>query len=266
MVGAARFRKRERRELRQPEKFKALNTLGEHDYASIKLLQIASGCSNHGVSLLNRKPGELALHRLRQVHTFPMIHPFSFTSPTLQPSHKRVARSLTKACLLGAAAISLVAGSAKAAAPLLRSDCSFGSDLSQAPCSTTSLLLAGDKILQFTDLGALGNPTLPSGSLALIWNDLGAAGISPEDTYQLLTAFEPNVPNPTSGFYNTGFYSYNLTINPAYVADGYTFKDIEIDITHSGGSPIVSKAATGLISNPLVSLNDAGVGPVPLAA
>lgn len=162
------------------------------------------------------------------------------------------------ACFLGIATTTISAGAARANDD--RFDCSFGDDITHPSCASfpSDGWLLGDKLFKLTDPGSLGTTAPPSGTLSFIWSDLGAVGISPEDTYQVLTSFEPNIPPPLSGFY-----SYSLSIDPSLGA-GYSFRDVELDVVHAGSGQTVTKTATGLV-NPMVSLDGAPVGPLPFS-
>ncbi|MFM7268122.1 MAG: hypothetical protein ACKOZT_05980 [Cyanobium sp.] len=93
--------------------------------------------------------------------------------------------------------------------------------------------------------------------MSFIYSDFGPAGVSPEDNYQVLTIFDPVIPAP-----NSGSYAYTLSIDSTLGA-GYTFKDVELDVIHSGSGQEVTKNATGVPD--LISLNGDPVLPVAFA-
>jgi hypothetical protein len=71
-------------------------------------------------------------------------------------------------------------------------------------------------------------------------------------------AFDPSLPPPF-----TGSYTYDLAIVPG---NGYTFKDVELDVDHFGIGVEATKTVVGGVPSPvvLVSVDGAPVGPVPL--
>jgi hypothetical protein len=168
-------------------------------------------------------------------------------------------RVLLAAGLLGGASLSVLgAGSAKADDSFI---CGLGGATSislsyQGQCNTvdwTAGWSKGDKVFKLTDFAQLdANP--PSGLLSFIYNDFGPVGVSPEDTYNVLTSFFPNIAPPSSGSY-----AYTLAIDPVLGA-GYTFDSVELDVNHSGTGQVVTKAVTGVPD--LVSTNGVPVGPV----
>ena len=166
-----------------------------------------------------------------------------------------LSKTLLTAGLLGAAISGLSAGSANAADTFKR--CTFG-DFTEPglfPCTNTTTWTLGDKIFTLTDPGTLDGTAPPSGMLSFIWDDLGSAGVSPTDMYNVLASFFPSIPPPS-----TGYYEYTLEIAPGY---GYTFKDVELDVTHAGTGQTVTKTVEG--GPVLISVDGAAVGPVPLS-
>jgi hypothetical protein len=172
-----------------------------------------------------------------------------------------LSKALLTAGLLGAASVS--AGSANAADT--RKSCVFGGYVSDlAPkctdewASSTTQWELGDKIFKFTEFSVFDHAAPPRGLFSFIWDDLGAPGVSPTDIYNVLVDFIPSVLPPVAGSY-----SYTLQIKPAGVAAGYTFKDVELDVNHSGVGQVVTKTIAGIPD--LISTNGAPVGPVPLS-
>ena len=168
-----------------------------------------------------------------------------------------LSKALLTAGLLGGAALStLGAGSAQAAGG--RFDCSFGGALTPpASCSGINWTL-GDKTLtnfSFAPGTPVGGP--PDGVFSFIWDDLGAPGVSTEDMWTTLATFNPSLPPP-----NTGSYSYDLAITSGPM----TFKDVELDVDHTGTGQVVTKTIIGGGSpGPLVSVDGMPVGPLPLS-
>ena len=166
-----------------------------------------------------------------------------------------LSKTLLTAGLLGGAALStLGAGSAQAADG--RFDCSFGASVAHATrCNSGFEWKLEDKILKnfsFAPGTPAGGP--PSGDFAFIYSDFGAAGLSPEDTWQALAVFDPILPPPS-----TGSYKYDLEITPAAIAAGWTFETVELDVIHSGTGQKVTKTITGGIPDPLVLVSNNGI-------
>jgi len=169
-----------------------------------------------------------------------------------------LSRSLLAAGLLGAAISGLSAGSAQADQS---KRCTFGTYTDSNPTcladSPTAGWTLGDKIFTMTDFGTLGAPNT-SGLLSFIWNDFPPAAnvVSPNDIYNVLVDFVPSVAPPA-----TGNYAYTLAIVPPYLAQGYTFNTVELDVNHSGTGQVVTKVVTNLPGSPLISTNGVPAGP-----
>lgn len=184
----------------------------------------------------------------------------------LKATHKGRATMLSKtllaAGLLGAAISGLSAGSAQADE---YKRCTFGTYTDMNPtCAADSPTLGwklGDKIFKMIDFGTLGAVDGASGLLSFIWNDFPALGVTPNDNWNVLVDFIPSVPPPL-----TGYYKYELDVDTANYP-GYTFKDVELDVNHSGVGQEVTKTIVkstdpSVVLNTLVSMNGAPVGPV----
>jgi hypothetical protein len=180
-------------------------------------------------------------------------------------THKGRATTLSKtlltAGLLGAAALSTL-GAGSAQADEFRR-CTFGTYTDSNPtCVVDDPRLGwqlGDKIFKMIDFGTLGTAGGATGLLSFIWNDFPPTGIvSPTDNWNVLVDFLPSVPPPS-----TGFYKYELSIAPAYIAQGYTFKDVELDVNHSGSGQTVTKEVSDVPTSPLISVDGDPVLPQP---
>jgi len=179
-----------------------------------------------------------------------------------------LSKALLTAILLGGAALStLGAGSAHA----LRLDCSFGAASAYLPlCKdvdwTLGWTLGDKKLTNLTFLpgiptGPAGGP--PSGDFSFIWNDFGAAGLSVEDEWTTVAAFNPSLPPP-----NTGSYSYDLEIIEPWKSQGWTFDTVELDVDSSGTGQKVQKEvkdAVGLTIDTLESMDGVPEGPMPIS-
>ena len=170
-----------------------------------------------------------------------------------------LSKTLLTAGLLGGAALStLGAGSALAAFP--REDCSFGASMAHDKCDVV-FGAAGftgwdlvDKKLTNLDLLNVGSA---SGDFSFIYDDFGPTGLSPEDMWQTLITFDPDLPPPF-----TGSYSYNLSITDP----GKSFLNVKLEDVQAG-STTVTKTITGGSPSPLVltSIDGGDMGPVPLS-
>jgi hypothetical protein len=174
-----------------------------------------------------------------------------------------LSKALLTAGLLGGAALStLGAGSAQAVE--YRNDCAFG-DTSMSlfdkcrELAWTTGWTQGDKTLtNLTFLSTIAENEDPSGIFSFIWDDFTSNGVSPDDVWTVVAEFNPTLPPP-----NTGSYSYDLAITSGPL----TFKDVELDVDHSGTGQEVIKTITGGSPDPLVlnSMNGMPDGPKPLS-
>jgi hypothetical protein len=107
----------------------------------------------------------------------------------------------------------------------------------------------------------LSNAAPASGDFSFIYDDFGAPGLTPEDMWQALITFDPDLPDPLNGSY-----SYDLDITPAGIAAGLTFLNVKLEDIQAG-STTVTKTITGGSPNPLVltSINGGDMGPEPLS-
>ena len=171
-----------------------------------------------------------------------------------------LSRTLLTAGLLGGAAVAtLGAGSAQA---VVRFDCSFGASTAHAKCvdvfGAPGFLgwTLEDKKLTNLDL-SLTAPA--SGDFSFIYDDFGAPGLSPEDMWQALITFDPDLPDPLNGSY-----SYNLDITPAGIAAGLTFLNVKLEDIQAGSTTVTKTIIGG--GNPVLTSIDGGdMGPVPLS-
>ena len=162
-----------------------------------------------------------------------------------------ISKALLTAGLLGGAALSsLGAGSAQAASD--RRDCSFGAVTTFTPCSPAPEWILADKKLTNLIFPVSGPP---SGDFSFIYNDFGAPGLSVEDMWTTVASFNPDLPDPT-----TGSYSYDLEIIEPWKSQGWTFKDIELDVDHAGTGQVVTKTIIGGGNPVLISNNGMPVG------
>jgi hypothetical protein len=172
-----------------------------------------------------------------------------------------LSKALLTAGLLGGAALStLGAGSAQAVE--YRNDCAFG-DTSMSlfdkcrELAWTTGWTQGDKTLtNLTFLSTIAENEDPSGIFSFIWDDFTSNGVSPDDIWTVVAEFNPALPPP-----NTGSYSYDLAITSGPL----TFKDVALDVDHSGTGQEVTKTIVGGGSPVLVSMDGDPVGPVPLS-
>jgi hypothetical protein len=165
-----------------------------------------------------------------------------------------LSKALLTAGLLGGAALStLGAGSAQAASD--RRDCSFGNSMAHPSCSGINWTLQDKNLTNLTF-----SPTAPpSGDFSFIYDDFGAPGLSPEDMWQALVVFDPDLPDPL-----TGSYSYNLDITSAGIAAGLTFLNVKLEDIQAG-STTVTKTIIGGGNPVLTSIDGNDMGPVPLS-
>jgi len=158
-------------------------------------------------------------------------------------------KTILTASLLGGTALStLGAGSAQASTQL---DCSFGSSTASPNCSLINWAIGwtlGDKILSNLDLTSVGTA---SGIFSFI-------EIIPSEMYSANANFNPVIPPP-----NAGSFSYDLSITPQGIADGYSFESVELGVNHQGTVQEVTKTITG--GPTLISMNGAEIGPVPIS-
>jgi hypothetical protein len=180
-------------------------------------------------------------------------------------THKRRATTLSKtlltAGLLGGAALStLGAGSAQAASV----SCSFGTSTEHDQCSTitwsTGWELEDKKLTNLTYFPTIGPANAPpSGDFSFIYDDFGAPGLSPEDMWQVLTVFDPDLPEPL-----TGSYSYDLSITDP----GKSFLNVKLEDIQAGSTivkKVVKDSSGANILASLESINGGDMGPVPLS-
>ena len=175
-----------------------------------------------------------------------------------------LSKALLTASLLGGAALStLGAGSALA---VDRFDCRFGASTSLHPlCSSIDWVTGwthtdSDKKLTNLDL-SLTAPA--SGDFSFIYDDFGAPGLSPEDMWQALITFDPDLPDPLNGSY-----SYNLDITPAGIAAGLTFLNVKLEDVQAGSTKVnkvVKDSSGAIILASLESIDGGDMGPVPLS-
>jgi hypothetical protein len=90
----------------------------------------------------------------------------------------------------------------------------------------------------------VGGP--PSGDFSFIYDDFTPLGLTANDEWTTLAVFDPSL-----GLPSTGSYSYDLAIN----APGWTFKSVELDVTHSGSGQDVTKVVKDAIGSPIATLN-----------
>jgi hypothetical protein len=194
-------------------------------------------------------------------------HPFATLPSTnmfrINQHTTTLSKALLTAGLLGGAALStLGAGSALAAFP--REDCSFGASMAHAKCDVV-FGAAGftgwdlvDKKLTNLDLSNVGSA---SGDFSFIYDDFGPTGLSPEDMWQTLITFDPDLRDPLNGSY-----SYDLEIIEPWKSQGWTFLNVKLEDVQAG-STTVTKTITGGSPSPLVltSIDGGDMGPVPLS-
>ena len=173
-----------------------------------------------------------------------------------------LSKTFLTAGLLGGAALStLGAGSALAAGG--RMDCSFGNSDAHGLCSAVNWTVGWtlkDKTLTnltFFPFIPAGGP--PSGDFSFIYDDFGAPGLDLADEWTTLAVFDPSLGTPS-----TGSYSYDLAITPG----PWSFKDVELDVDHSGVGQDVKKVVKNALGAPIVTLNSIDgmpVGPDPIS-
>ena len=171
-----------------------------------------------------------------------------------------LSKALLTAGLLGGAALStLGAGSALA---VDRFDCKFGASTSIHPLCSSIDWVTGwtleDKKLTKLDLSNVGPA---SGDFSFIYDDFGPIGLTPDDMWQALITFDPDIPDPLNGSY-----SYDLNITPAGVAAGGRFENVKLEDIQAG-STTVTKTILGGSPNPVIltSIDGGDMGPVPLS-
>jgi hypothetical protein len=171
-----------------------------------------------------------------------------------------LSKALLTASLLGGAALStLGAGSALAASD--RRDCSFGASTAHTKC--VDVFVPGfmgwtleDKKLTNLDL-SLAAPA--SGDFSFIYDDFGAPGLTPEDMWQALITFDPDLPDPLNGSY-----SYDLEI----INSPWTFLNVKLEDVQAGSTKVnkvVKDSSGAIILASLESIDGGDMGPVPLS-
>ncbi len=174
----------------------------------------------------------------------------------------KLSKALLTAGLLGGAAVAtLGAGSAQA---VDRFDCRFGASTSiHDPCSSidwvTGWTLEDKKLtnLVFGPAFQAGGP--PSGDFSFLYDDLGAPGLSPEDMWQTLITFDPDIPDPL-----TGSYSYDLAITPP----GFAFDSVSLSVIQTGSTKVnkvVTDASGAIILASLEAIGAMPDGPEPIS-
>jgi hypothetical protein len=191
-------------------------------------------------------------------------HPFATLPSTNMFRINQHTTTLSKALLTagllgGTAVVTLGAGSALAAGG--RFDCSFGTSIAHAKC--VDVFVPGflgwtleDKKLTNLDL-SLTAPA--SGDFSFIYDDFALPGLTPEDMWQALITFDPDLPDPL-----TGSYSYDLDITPAGIAAGWRFESVKLEDVQAGSTKVTKTIVGG--GNPvLISIDGGDMGPVPLS-
>jgi len=189
-------------------------------------------------------------------------HPFATLPSTnmlkINQHTTKLSKALLTAGLLGGAAVAtLGAGSALAAFP--REDCSFGASMAHAKCDVV-FGAAGftgwdlvDKKLTNLDLSNVGSA---SGDFSFIYDDFGPTGLSPEDMWQTLITFDPDLPDPL-----IGSYSYDLAIT----APGFAFDSVKLEDVQAGKTKVKKVVENALGATILESIDGADMGPVPIS-
>jgi hypothetical protein len=191
-------------------------------------------------------------------------HPFATLPSTNMFRINQHTTTLSKALLTagllgGTAVVTLGAGSALAAGG--RFDCSFGTSIAHAKC--VDVFVPGflgwtleDKKLTNLDL-SLTAPA--SGDFSFIYDDFALPGLTPEDMWQALITFDPDLPDPL-----TGSYSYDLDITPAGIAAGWRFESVKLEDVQAGSTKVTKTIVGG--GNPVLISTDGGdMGPVLLS-
>lgn len=189
-------------------------------------------------------------------------HPFATLPSTnmlkINQHTTKLSKALLTAGLLGGAAVAtLGAGSAQA---VDRFDCRFGASTSIHPLCTSIDWVTGwdleDKKLTNLVLGPAfqaGGP--PSGDFSFLYDDLGAPGFSPEDMWQTLITFDPDIPDPL-----TGSYSYDLAVT----APGFAFDSVSLSVIQTGSTK-VKKEVVGSTNVILEAIGAMPDGPEPIS-
>ncbi len=188
-------------------------------------------------------------------------HPFATLPSTnmlkINQHTTKLSKALLTAGLLGGAAVAtLGAGSAQAASG--RFDCSFGASIAHAKC--VDVFVPGfmgwtleDKKLTNLDLT---NTVPASGDFSFIYDDFAAPGLSPEDMWQALITFDPDLPDPL-----IGSYSYDLAIT----APGFAFDSVKLEDVQAGKTKVKKVVENALGATILESIDGANMGPVPIS-
>ena len=190
-------------------------------------------------------------------------HPFATLPSTnmlkINQHTTKLSKALLTAGILGGTAVAtLGAGSALA---VDRFDCSFGNSTAHPLCTSINWVTGWtleDKKL--TNLN-LTNTVPANGDFSFIYDDFGPTGLSPEDMWQALITFDPDLPDPL-----IGSYSYDLAIIEPWKSQGWTFLNVKLEDVQAG-STTVTKTITGGSPSPLVltSINGGDMGPEPLS-
>jgi hypothetical protein len=197
------------------------------------------------------------VYRGKPFATLPSTNMFRINQHTTTLS-----KALLTASLLGGTALStLGAGSALA---VDRFDCSFGNSIAHGLCSAVNWTLGWElkdkKLTHLTYFSTIGPADAPpSGDFSFIYDDFGAPGLSPEDMWQVLTVFDPKLPEPL-----TGSYSYNLSITDP----GKSFLNVKLEDVQAGSTivkKVVKDSSGANILASLESINGGDMGPVPLS-
>jgi hypothetical protein len=164
-----------------------------------------------------------------------------------------LSKALLTAGLLGGAAVAtLGAGSALAASD--RRDCSFGNSIAHPSCSGINWTLEDKNLTNLT----FSSTAPPSGDFSFIYDDFGPTGLSPEDMWQVLTTFDPDLSEPL-----TGSYSYDLAITDP----GKSFLNVKLEDVQAGSTKVkkvVKNSSGAIILASLESIDGGDMGPVPL--
>jgi hypothetical protein len=193
-------------------------------------------------------------------------HPFATLPSTnmfrINQHTTTLPKTLFTASLLGGAALStLGAGSAQA---VDRFDCSFGASIAHPLCSSidweTGWELEDKKLTKLTYFSTIGPAEAPpSGDFSFIYDDFGPTGLSPEDMWQVLTTFDPDIPGPL-----TGSYSYDLAITDP----GKSFLNVKLEDVQAGSTKVkkvVKDSSGAIILASLESIDGGDMGPVPIS-
>jgi hypothetical protein len=176
-----------------------------------------------------------------------------------------LSKTLLTASLLGGAALStLGAGSALAGGRL---DCSFGLSIAHDKCKDVfgapgflGWDLGDKKLTNLTYFSTIGPAEAPpSGDFSFIYDDFGTPGLSPEDMWQVLTTFDPELTEPL-----TGSYSYDLAITDP----GKSFLNVKLEDVQAGSTKVkkvVKDSSGAIILASLESIDGGDMGPVPIS-